>query len=406
MAAQVRDLGRTPRVFVSSTIADLQDLRSAIKHYLEETGFEVILSEFPTFPHAIDKAARLAAIPAIEDCDYFVLIIGERCGTVLEDGVSVTRTEYRRARQLAGEGRLKLITLARQTVFDLWHRHLELVPDLPDWPAIRSFLDEVNEEHPAVSNWIHRFASFRDVTDVLRAQLRSDRPLRRRALEANLLWEVRENIKACYYARREHPAQAIPNVFSSETVPEYAEGDERGHGDIILTNRQAEFLTWFWMLAPSGARGLRRKALDDAVASGDFLEFDTASATFRVGEVQARLMDLGDRIGQFELAYQTRFADPSLARAIAEVGAAARHGAVGGVTVSPITLRTSFVLRNQLWNILASCATLGRFLAGVVATLEQPAIVPLFPPPTQESPENDRQMTDAEVDQFLRTASG
>jgi hypothetical protein len=37
-------------------------------------------------------------------------------------------------------------------------------------------------------------------------------------------------------------------------------------------------------------------ALDEAAASGEFLEFDPASSTFRVGALQACLLDLGGRI--------------------------------------------------------------------------------------------------------------
>ena len=38
-----------PRVFVSSTIYDFKDLRSALKFWLEELGLEVLMSEFNDF---------------------------------------------------------------------------------------------------------------------------------------------------------------------------------------------------------------------------------------------------------------------------------------------------------------------------------------------------------------------
>ena len=34
-----------PRVFISSTVTDLADVRSATKYWLEESGFEVLTSE-------------------------------------------------------------------------------------------------------------------------------------------------------------------------------------------------------------------------------------------------------------------------------------------------------------------------------------------------------------------------
>jgi Domain of unknown function (DUF4062) len=41
---------KKPTVFISSTIYDFKDLRSAIKYYLEELGFEVFASDYNDFP--------------------------------------------------------------------------------------------------------------------------------------------------------------------------------------------------------------------------------------------------------------------------------------------------------------------------------------------------------------------
>jgi len=40
-----------PKVFISSTIEDFKDLRSAIKYYLEKNNFEVATSENADFPN-------------------------------------------------------------------------------------------------------------------------------------------------------------------------------------------------------------------------------------------------------------------------------------------------------------------------------------------------------------------
>ena len=44
-----------PRVFISSTINDFGDLRSALKYWLEELGYEVRLSEFNDFQRPADQ---------------------------------------------------------------------------------------------------------------------------------------------------------------------------------------------------------------------------------------------------------------------------------------------------------------------------------------------------------------
>ena len=87
-----------PKVFLSSTVLDLADLRSAVRYLLGQYGFEVLSSENADFPHDLDSEARVAALSPIDDADYYVLIIGFRVGSLLPDGISVTRSEYRRAR--------------------------------------------------------------------------------------------------------------------------------------------------------------------------------------------------------------------------------------------------------------------------------------------------------------------
>lgn len=391
---------RPPRVFVSSTILDFGDLRSSIKYLLEEYGFEVALSEAPNFPHPLDATARVAALAAIDDCDYYVLLMGFRYGSVFAEGLSVTQAEYRRAKELAAQGRVRLVLFARGSVLDLWRHDVDSVRESDDWHAVTEFLREVHAEEPGVSNWMHRFDSFRDIVDALRATLQLSGPVHRRALEANLLWELRANIKSCHYARRGHPPRAIPNAFTSDSIPEPGDHD----ADYELTHHQAQLIWWFWMLVPAGARGLRRRALDDAIASGDFLEYDPSLSTFRVGILQARLLDLGDRIAQFELAHRGVPEDAVFRTDLSNLLAAARRGATGGVAVRSLTLRTLFVVRNQLWNILAQSVVLARMLGGLDVQLQQAVTVPLFPPPLDESPENDREMSEAEVDSVLSSA--
>ena len=71
---------KKPRVFISSTIYDFKDLRSALKYFLEENSFEVVTSENVDFPNTNKNNSYQACLDAIETCDYFVLLIGARVG--------------------------------------------------------------------------------------------------------------------------------------------------------------------------------------------------------------------------------------------------------------------------------------------------------------------------------------
>jgi Domain of unknown function (DUF4062) len=387
-----------PRVFVSSTVADLKDLRSAVRYFLEQYGFEVVTSDTADFPHRLDVEARRAAISTIDSCQYYLLFVGFRYGSRLDD-LSVTQTEYRRACELAGLGQLSLLLFARASVADLWRHPGSVGPkESDDWVATCGFLDEIAaRDMPGVSNWVHPFGSFRDVVEVLTANLRLVGPLRRRALEANLLWEARQTIKTCFYARHGYAALPIPSLFDANSVPE--PGDLSATYD--LTKDQAHKLAWFRMLCPGGMRAPKRVILADAITSGEFLEFDRTSIAYRVGPAQGLMLELDGRIEQFTSAYEAANALSDLQRDLALITRAAHHDARGGVRVEGHTLRWLFVLRNQLHNILATNVALARYLGGVDPTLQPAMLLPVIKPDEVDDPENDREMTDEEVDRVL-----
>jgi len=134
-----------PTVFISSTVKDLSDLRSAVRFFLEQYGFEVWISESPDFPHDLDDETRQAALRPIEDADYYVLIVGNRTGTLTSDGVSVTRSEFRRARELHRKsGRPQLVLLARVGVLDAVRQADSNGPtEADDWPHVIDFVEEI-----------------------------------------------------------------------------------------------------------------------------------------------------------------------------------------------------------------------------------------------------------------------
>lgn len=84
-------------VFISSTFEDLREERAAVQKAVLQLGCLPIGMEL--FPSADDDAWGYIK-GEIERCDYYVLIVGNRYGSVDPDGVSFTEREYRLARQL------------------------------------------------------------------------------------------------------------------------------------------------------------------------------------------------------------------------------------------------------------------------------------------------------------------
>lgn len=79
------------QVFISSTYADLKEERAKVIQTIME--LDCIPAGMEIFP-AIDQEQFEFIKRIIDDCDYYLLIIGGRYGTLSEDGISYTEKEY------------------------------------------------------------------------------------------------------------------------------------------------------------------------------------------------------------------------------------------------------------------------------------------------------------------------
>lgn len=81
-------------VFISSTYEDLKEERKAVQDVILSGGdFPVQMEYFP----ATDEDQLEFIKPLIEQCDYYVLIIGGRYGSPTADGTSYTEKEFNHA---------------------------------------------------------------------------------------------------------------------------------------------------------------------------------------------------------------------------------------------------------------------------------------------------------------------
>lgn len=92
------------QVFVSSTYADLKEERQHVIQALME--MDCIPAGMELFPAADEEQWEFIK-KVIDDCDYYLLIIGGRYGSITEDGVSYTEKEFDYA---VGKG-LKVVAL-------------------------------------------------------------------------------------------------------------------------------------------------------------------------------------------------------------------------------------------------------------------------------------------------------
>ena len=82
------------QVFVRSTFTDLQEERQEVMQALLE--LDCIPSGMELFPAANEDQWTLKK-KVIDDCDYYMVILGGRYGSIGSDGLSYTEMEYRYA---------------------------------------------------------------------------------------------------------------------------------------------------------------------------------------------------------------------------------------------------------------------------------------------------------------------
>jgi hypothetical protein len=85
------------QVFISSTYSDLQDERQEVMQALLE--LDCIPSGMELFPAANDDQWTLIK-KVIDDCDYYMVIISGRYGSIGHNGQSYTEMEYRYATEI------------------------------------------------------------------------------------------------------------------------------------------------------------------------------------------------------------------------------------------------------------------------------------------------------------------
>jgi hypothetical protein len=78
-------------VFISSTFLDLEGEREIIRKLVIDMGYIPLGME--SFPATNEEQFRYIQ-KVIDDCDYYILVIGGRYGSVTDDGISYTEKEY------------------------------------------------------------------------------------------------------------------------------------------------------------------------------------------------------------------------------------------------------------------------------------------------------------------------
>jgi len=418
---------KRPTFFLSSTIYDFRDLRSALKFFLEEQGCKVLASEFNDFDKPLDVHSYEACLRSIHSADYFILLIGSRVGGWYDqkNRISITQREYREAYQLHVSGKLKILTFVRSEIWQLREIRHELVKYLESTPVdgstrkaiaghpskfaddaefLSAFINEVarnKETKLAVQgkgkapsgNWIHIFSHFRDVIDVLHGQAFSSIPIEDMTARRLLRRELRDFVGQCIVKFKRDGDVYSPR-FSIDRFHE--------ENPITLEGKKDEFTsvsTKRWDVIASLAihllaRQFHPVVLPQVLARATFLEFELASNSYKETLVYEALLRLQEEIRRFTYSNTTE-----------NLSIVFEHTARTGIRqsdqieIETVKLAGLLHILDRWSNILDLSTSILRHLDG--EPFKMPDLRPDTPVQGMQQMLDDEKPTDQDINRFL-----
>lgn len=417
---------RRPSFFLSSTIYDFKDLRSALKYFLEQQGCSVLASEYNDFPKTLEEHSYDACIKALQKADYFVLLIGARVGGWYDKTarVSITQQEYREAYKLHLQGKLKLISLVRADVWRLREDRKELSTFLEtldldpgvtaairnhpnksatDADFICSFISEIcrnKETKDALNtstamptgNWVHVFENFRDVADVIQAQTFSGIPIEHVTLRRLLLREILEVLRSSLVKFKEDhvysPLTSMELFHREHTITL----DSRDQPHIEVNTKRWDILCTFsiQLLGIKYNPFILQRALESAA----FLTYDLNSGTYQEEPVYDALYLLQEEIRRLNLVNTSE-----TMAVVYEYTPRARRPETQSVSIETMKLLPFLHLLDRWINIIELSRAIVVHLRG--KPFSMPRLRPRSPIPGMNEQLEKERVSLKEVDKFV-----
>jgi len=269
-----------PSVFISSTINEFRDLRSAIAYTLRAQGFTVYQSEAADFDIHGDRSAIEECLANICNCDFYILLVGNTRGNLFEDGISITRQEYRTARDaFLSTGRPRLFFYLRKTT-ELalqGNRKAQLAAGIDDPNHLASFIDEI--QRPGIEgapNYLTRFLDFEYLMNSLAIRMNLGRTLSEKIIRHSLLSELLSNLSNMVLRSGTSAFPRHRYMHKTRESIQIAPKDLKQN--VLITDDQVISLT-FSLVGRTRGENLKTRCIEDALDRGVFLTFDPTSGT-------------------------------------------------------------------------------------------------------------------------------
>lgn len=155
-------------VFISSTCYDLAQIRKDLKEFILSLGYNPILSEECNFPVDPQKGTVENCIEAVRKyADIFVLIIGNRYGEPLDNGISVTNTEF----LIAVEKNIPIYAFTLKPLVclqSLWQTNKD--GDFSEYVDNKQIFEFIGEVRQSKKYWNFQFETAQDIIGTLKEQ--------------------------------------------------------------------------------------------------------------------------------------------------------------------------------------------------------------------------------------------
>jgi len=325
-----------PSIYISSTIFDFEDMRSALKHWLEGQGYEVLLSEANDFPVDRSKDSYQACLDAISRCGYFMLFIGSRVGGLFDkdEQISITRKEYQRAYELAQQSKIRIISFVRKSVWNYRHCQKELetylkkefcwkkeideasIEKILNRPSdfatqakqIISFIDEVarieemkkmtngDKTDRPISNWIHAFSTFQEIVDCLKIEFAIDDD-KKKKLVFLLEKEICENLTEILVWYEEE-GKVLEDFYDGDLVRSKMQGESKDKSSLDASMLASKYL-WLWTTNCTCSK-MSTRYIGQSIDSGLFLKYNNSNDRYEHTKLSDALWLLQKEIHSFQ----------------------------------------------------------------------------------------------------------
>ncbi len=161
-----------PRVFVSSTFYDLQQVREDLDRFISGLGYEAVLHEAGDVAYGKDGPPEAYVHPEIQRCDILICVIGGRFGTESQElpGSSITQQEL----ATAIENQLQVFIFIEQQVYSEYKTYMinketaGMKYQFADSHRVYEFIESVY--NLPSNNPIAPFQTASDIVEYLRGQ--------------------------------------------------------------------------------------------------------------------------------------------------------------------------------------------------------------------------------------------